>query len=107
LDFMNEIVADHPGREIHVALELKYAQAQGRPSAPAAPPSAFPFHANVLILAPSRGVLVAHSGPPAPGAGFTSAQELRRSTTWWLSTIRRPYPFEWKKAVVFSSGPKR
>ena len=76
--------------------------------AQATPPSAFPFHAHLLLLAQSSGLLVQHLGRQAlQGASFTSAQQLRRAIDDFVAVYNpKAAPFEWKKAVVFSSGPK-
>jgi hypothetical protein len=42
------------------------------------------------------------------GASFTSAQQLRQAIDDLVAVYNpKAAPFEWKKAVVFSSGPKR
>jgi hypothetical protein len=41
------------------------------------------------------------------GASFTSAQQLRQAIDDFVAVYHpKAAPFEWKKAVVFSSGPK-
>jgi hypothetical protein len=42
------------------------------------------------------------------GASFTSARQLRQAIDDFVAVYHpKAAPFEWKKAVVFSSGPKR
>ena len=42
------------------------------------------------------------------GASLTSAQKLRQAIDDFVTVYNsKAAPFEWKKAVVFSSGPKR
>ena len=66
LDFMNEIVAAHPGREIHVVLDnLNSSPAQIGPLVAAPFPSPFSLHSDLFVMAEPGGVLVQHPEPPS------------------------------------------
>ena len=77
LDFMNEIVAAHGDREIHVVLESQHPQAERGPLAEAASERAVPLHPDVLLLAQSGGSLVQHSqSTGAAGSEFHLARPV-------------------------------
>ncbi|MCW5979168.1 MAG: IS630 family transposase [Bryobacteraceae bacterium] len=110
LDLMNEVVADHPGREIHVVLDNlnTHKPKDGRwlKKHPNVHFHFTPTYSSWLnqvecwfsIL--SRQALL--------GASFTSPQQLRQAIDDFVAAYNpKAAPFEWKKAVVFPSSPKR
>jgi transposase len=59
LDFMNQIVAAYPDRELHVVLDKsEHPQAQRRPLAETPSERAFTFHSDLFLVVESSGVLV-------------------------------------------------
>ena len=109
LDFMNDIVASHPGREIHVVLDnlnthkpkedrwLKRHQNVHLHFTPTY--SSWLNQAECWFSILSRQAL--------RGASFTSPRQLRQAIDNFVSAYnQKAAPFEWKKAVVFPSRPK-
>jgi transposase len=109
LDFMNEIVADYPGREIHVVLDNWNTHKPKEDRWLQRHPQVH-FH-----FTPTYSSWLHHvecwfrilGGQALPGANLTSAQELRQAIDDFVAVYNpKAARFEWKKAVVFSSGPK-
>lgn len=110
LDFMNEIVAAHPGREIHVVLDNlnthkpKTDRWQQR-------------HPNVhLHYTPTYSSWLNQvecwfsilSRQALRGASFTSPAQVRAAIDRFVAAYNeKAAPFEWKKTVVRPSAPKR
>ncbi len=110
LDFMNEVVADHPQGEIHVVLDNlnthKPKQDRWAKRHPQVHFHYTPTYASWLnqtecwfsIL--SRGAL--------RHASFTSPQQLREAIDRFVNVYNQTAaPFEWRKAVVHPAAPKR
>src|SRR5450432_171714 len=109
LDFMNEIVAAHPGREIHVVLdnlnthkpkEDRWLKRHSRVHFHFIPTySSWLNQVECWFSILSRQAL--------RGASFTSARQLRQAIDDFVAVYnQKAAPFEWKKAVVFPSAPK-
>ena len=108
LDFMNELVSAHPGREIHVVLDNlnTHKPKQDR---------WLKRHGNVhLHFIPTYSSWLNQvecwfsilSRQALRGASFTSARQLRQAIDDFVQVYNQnAAPFEWKKAVVFSSRP--
>lgn len=109
LDFMNRLVAEYPGRELHVILDNlnthkpKHDRWLKR-------------HRNVhLHFVPTHAswlnqveiwfsILVSHA---LAGASFTSARQLRERMDDFIGAYNeQAHPFEWTKQVVFSRHPR-
>ena len=110
LDFMNEIVAAHPGREIHVVLDnLNTHKPQEDRWLKRHPQVHFhftPTYSSGLNQGECWFSILARQA--LQGASFTSARQLRQAIDDFVAVYNpKAAPFEWKKAVVFSSGPKR
>ena len=110
LDFMNELVAAHPGREIHVILDNLNTH---KPK----DDRWLKRHRNVQFhFIPTYSswlnqvecwfsILSRHA---LRGASFTSPQQLRKAIDEFVAVYNEnAAPFEWKKAVVFPSRPKQ
>lgn len=110
LDFMNEIVAAHPGREIHVILDNLNTHKPKEDRW-------LKRHANVHFhFIPTYSSWLnqvecwfsIRSRQALRGTSFTSPQQLRRAIDDFVAAYNeKAAPFEWKKAVVFPSGPKQ
>lgn len=110
LDFMNEIVADNPGREIHIVLDNLNTH---KPK----DDRWLKRHSNVHFhFTPTYSSWLNQvecwfsilSRQALQGASFTSPQQLRQAIDDFVAVYNpKAAPFEWKKAVVFSSAPKR
>jgi transposase len=109
LDFMNEIVAESPHREIHVVLDnLNTHKPKEDRWLKRHPKVRFHFtptysswlnQVEVWFSILSRQAL--------RGASFTSPVQLRQAIDDFVSVYNHnAAPFEWKKAVVFPSTPK-
>lgn len=109
LDFMNEIVTEHPGREIHVVLDnLNTHKPKEDRWLKRHPHVRFHFtptysswlnQVEVWFSILSRQAL--------RGASFTSPAQSRQAIDDFTKVYNeKAAPFEWKKAVVFPSGPK-
>jgi transposase len=110
LDFMNEIVAAHPGREIHVVLDnLNTHKPQEDRWLKRHPQVHFHFTPTYSSwLNPGECWCSILARQALEGASFTSARQLRQAIDDFVAVYNpKAAPFEWKKAVVFSSGPKR
>ena len=109
LDFMNEIVAEHPGREIHVVLDnLNTHKPKDDRWLKRHPLVHFHFtptysswlnQVEIWFSILSRQAL--------RGASFTSPAQLRQAIDNFVAAYNeKAAPFEWRKAVVFPSAPK-
>ena len=110
LDFMNAVVAGHPGREIHVVLDNlnthkpkddRWLKRHRRVHLHFTPTySSWLNQVECWFSILSRQAL--------RGASFTSPLQLRQAINDFVSVYSdKAAPFEWKKAVVFPSEPKR
>lgn len=108
LDFMNEIVAAHPGRQIHVVLDNLNTHKPKEDRW-------LKRHANVHFhFIPTYSSWLNQvecwfsilSRQALRGASFTSPRQLRKAIDDFVTVYNQnAAPFEWKKAVVFSSRP--
>ena len=110
LDFMNEIVADNPGREIHVVLDNLNTHKPKNDRWLQRHPNVHlhftPTYASWLNQVECWFSILGRQA--LRGASFTSPQQLRQAIDDFVSVYNpKAAPFEWKKAVVFSSGLKR
>jgi transposase len=109
LDFMNEIVAEHPGREIHVVLDNlnthKPKEDRWLKRHPNVRFHFIPTYSSWLNQVEVWfSILSRHA---LRGASFTSPAQLRQAIDDFVQVYNeKAAPFEWKKAVVFSSSPK-
>jgi transposase len=109
LDFMNEIVVAHPDREIHVVLDNLNTH---KPK----DDRWLKRHTNVHFhFIPTYSSWLNQvecwfsilSRQALQGASFTSPKQLREAIDAFVAVYNdKAAPFEWKKAVVFSSAPK-
>jgi transposase len=110
LDFMNEIVADKKGREIHVILDNLNTHKPKRDRW-------LKLHPNVhLHFTPTYSSWLNQiecwfsilSRSALRGASFTSARQLRDAIDAFVKVYNEnATPFEWTKAVVHPTSPKR
>src|ERR1039457_1427979 len=110
LDFMNEIIAAYPGREIHVVLDNLNTH---KPK----DDRASKRHPNVhLHFTPTYSSFMNQvecwfsilGSQALRGASFTSPQQLREAIDRFVKAYNKEAaPFDWKKAVVHQSAPKR
>jgi transposase len=109
LDFMNEIVAEHPKREIHVVLDNlnthKPKQDRWLQRHPNVQLHFTPTYSSWLNQVECWFSILCRQA--LRGASFTSPRQLRQAIDNFVSAYNeRAAPFEWKKAVVFPSKPK-
>ena len=107
---MNEIVADHANREIHVVLDnLNTHKPKDDRWLKKHPNVHFhftPTYSSWLNQVECWFSILSRQA--LRGASFTSPQQLRQAIDEFVAAYNpKAAPFEWKKAVVFSSGPKR
>lgn len=110
LDFMNEVVAGHADREIHVILDNLNTH---KPK----DDRWLKRHKNVHFhFIPTYSSWLNQvecwfsilSRQALQGASFTSPQQLRQAIDNFVAAYnQKAAPFEWKKAVVFPSAPKQ
>ena len=109
LDFMNEIVTANPDREIHGVLDNlnthkpkddRWLKRHSQVHFHFIPTySSWLHQVECWFSILSRQAL--------QGASFTSPQQLRQAIAAFVEVYNeKAAPFEWKKAVVFPSGPK-
>lgn len=110
LDFMNEVVSGHPGREIHVVLDNlnthkpKNDRWLGRH--PHVHLHFTPTYSSWLNQVECWFSILSRQA--LRGASFTSPKQLRQAIDDFVSAYnQKAAPFEWKKAIVFPSSPKR
>jgi transposase len=109
LDFLNEIVAEHPNREIHVVLDNlnthKPKDDRWLKRHPQVQLHFTPTYSSWLNQVECWFSILGRQA--LRGASFTSPQQLRQAIDDFVSVYNRTAaPFEWKKAVVFASKPK-
>jgi transposase len=109
LDFMNEIVAQHPNREIHVVLDNlnthKPKEDRWLKRHPQVQFHFTPTYSSWLNQAECWFSILGRQA--LRGASFTSPRQLRQAIDDFVSVYNSTAaPFEWKKAVVFSSKPQ-
>ncbi|MEJ7607932.1 MAG: IS630 family transposase [Bryobacteraceae bacterium] len=110
LDFINEVVAEHENREIHVVLDNLNTHKPKNDRW-------LKRHPNVhLHFTPTYSSWLNQvecwfsilSRQALRGASFTSPRQLRQAIDNFVTVYNQTaVPFEWKKAVVFPSAPKR
>ncbi len=109
LDFMNQIVAPHPGREIHVVLDNlnthKPKQDRWLRRHPNVRFHFIPTYSSWLNQVEVWFSILSRQA--LRGASFTSPAQLRQAINDFVQAYnQKASPFEWNKAVVFSSAPK-
>ena len=109
LDFMNEIVASHPDREIHVVLDNlnthKPKQDRWRSRHPNVHFHYTPTYSSWLNQVECWFSILSRKA--LRGASFTSPQEVRQAIDDFVTAHnQKAAPFEWKKVVVHPSTPK-
>jgi transposase len=109
LDFMNEIVTEHPNREIHVVLDNlnthKPKQDRWLKRHPNVQLHFTPTYSSWLNQAECWFSILSRQA--LRGASFTSPRQLREAIDDFVSAYNATaQPFEWRKAVVFPSKPK-
>jgi len=110
LDFMNELVAAHPGREIHVVLDnLNTHKPKENRWLQRHPQVHFhytPTYSSWLNQVECWFSILSRQA--LRGASFTSAQQVREAIDRFVTAYNeKAAPFEWKKTVVHPTGPKR
>jgi len=110
LDFMNEVVAEHPGRELHVVLDnlsTHKPKTDGwRRRHPRVHFHYTPTYASWLNQVECWFSIL--SRQTLQGASFTSPLELRKAIDQFVTVYNQTAsPFEWRKAVVHPTAPKR
>jgi transposase len=110
LDFMNEIVTEHGDREIHVVLDNlsthKPKEDRWLKRHPNVRLHFIPTYSSWLNQVEVWFSILSRQA--LQGASFTSPVQLRQAIDDFVKVYNeQAAPFEWKKAVVFSSGPKK
>jgi len=110
LDFMNEVVADHPGRELHVVLDnlnthkpktdrwlSRHRQVHFHYT---------PTYASWLNQVECWFSILTRQ--TLQGASFTSPLQLRKAIDQFVAGYNQTAaPFEWRKAAVHPAAPRR
>ncbi len=109
LDFMNDIVAAHPGREIHVVLDNLNTHKPRRDRWLKAHPHVHlhftPTYSSWLNQVECWFSILSRSA--LRGVSFTSPRQLRDAIDAFVQAYNKnAEPFEWTKAVVHPSAPK-
>jgi transposase len=110
LDFMNELVADNAGREMHVILDNLSTHKPKRDRWLKLHPNVhlhfIPTYSSWLNQVECWFSILSRSA--LRGASFTSARQLREAIERFVKAYNeKAAPFEWKKAVVHASAPVR
>ena len=110
LDFMNQIVADNPGREIHVILDNLNTHKPKRDRWLRLHPNVHlhftPTYSSWLNQVECWFSILSRSA--LRGASFTSPKQLRDAIDAFVANYNlNAAPFEWTKAVVHPTAPKR
>jgi transposase len=109
LDFMNGIVAEHPGREIHVVLDNLNTHKPKEDRWLRRHPNVH-FHFTPTYSSWLNQVecwFSILSRQALRGTSFTSPQQLRQAIDEFVAVYNQTAaPFEWSKAVVFQSAPQ-
>jgi len=109
LDFMNGILADTPGREIHVVLDNLNTHKPKRDrwlkSHPHVHLHFIPTYSSWLNQVECWFSIMGRAA--LRGASFTSPRQLRDAIDAFVKAYNpKAAPFEWTKAVVYQSKPK-
>jgi transposase len=109
LDFMNEIVATHPDREIHVVLDNlnthKPKEDRWLQRHPQVHLHFTPTYSSWLNQVECWFSIL--SKQALAGVSFTSPKQLRQAIDKFVAAYNETAaPFEWTKAVVHPTGPK-
>jgi transposase len=109
LEFMNEVINGHPGRQIHVVLDnLNTHKPKHDRWLKRHPHVHFhftPTYSSWLNQVECWFSILSRQA--LRGASFTSPRQLRQAIDDFVAVYNRnASPFEWKKAVVFPSAPK-
>jgi transposase len=107
LDFMNEVVADHPDQEIHVVLDNLKTHKPKRDRWRARHKNVHfhftPTHASWLNQVEIWFSILARS--TLRGASFTSVRQLRDAIDAFIDTYNATAaPFQWHKATIHPKG---
>lgn len=110
LDFMNDVVAENAGREIHVILDNLNTHKPKRDRWLKMHPNVHlhftPTYSSWLNQVECWFSILSRSA--LRGASFTSARQLRDAIDRFVKVYNaNAAPFEWTKAVVHPSSPKR
>lgn len=110
LDFMNEIVADYPEREVHVVLDNlnthKPKQDRWAKRHPKVHFHYTPTYASWLNQVECWFSILSRRA--LQHASFTSPQQLRQAIDRFVAAYNQTAaPFEWRKATVHPAAPKR
>lgn len=110
LDFMNEVIADYPDREIHVILDNLNTHKPKRDRWLARHPNVH-FHYTPTYASWLNQVEIWFSilsRRALKGASFTSAQQVRNAIDRFIAAHnRKAAPFEWRKREVHPTEPKK
>jgi transposase len=109
LDFMNEVVARYPGRDIHVILDNLSTHKPKYDAWVLRHPNVHfhftPTHASWLNLIECWFSILVRAA--LRGASFTSPKQLREAIDEFIQSYNQDaVPFEWTKEVVHSVHPK-
>ncbi|MGB8433870.1 MAG: IS630 family transposase [Burkholderiales bacterium] len=109
LDFMNRVVAEHPGRQIHVILDNLSTHKPKRDRWLASHKNVHfhftPTHASWLNQVEVWFSIL--STQALTGSSFTSPRQVReRIDDFVTAHNQKAHPFEWTKQVVFSRHPR-
>lgn len=110
LDFMNDVVASHPGKDIHVVLDNLNTHKPKRDRWLKAHPHVHlhftPTYSSWLNQVECWFSILSRSA--LRGASFTSPRQLRDAIDRFVKAYNETaMPFEWTKAIVHPSAPKR
>lgn len=110
LDFMNQVVAAHPGQEIHVVLDNLSTHKPKRDRWLARHPNVHfhftPTHASWLNLCECWFSILSRKA--LRGASFTSPRQLRQAIDRFIASYNpTAAPFEWTKRQVHPVGFKQ
>lgn len=110
LDFMNQIVAENPGREIHVILDNLNTHKPKRDRWLKLHPQVHmhytPTYSSWLNQVECWFSILSRAA--LKGASFTSPRQLREAIDAFVQVYNEnAAPFEWSKAVVHPTGPQR
>lgn len=110
LDFMNDLVAAHPGRQIHVILDNLNTHKPKRDRWLKAHPNVHlhytPTYSSWLNQVECWFSILSRAA--LRGASFTSPRQLRQAIDQFVKAHNaKAVPFEWTKAVVHPSRPRR
>lgn len=110
LHFMNEVVAEHPSRELHVVLD-NLSTHKPKTDGWLRRHSRVHFHYTPTYASWLNQVecwFSILSRQALQGASFTSPLELRKAIDQFVTVYNQTAsPFEWRKAVVHPTAPKR